>query len=396
MANKVVKILLAFAFWFTLCRAIGLEDEVNRLIDTKDPVLMPNFYAFDVLEDGEVERRFFLNGIALKETNAVYTHNGTKEGAVLRQLSDGRHLIQLIYDADQSLQDCEYITDIESATRFQETLAAEYRQLSNISLNTSIRIIERRSDLPQDLARLAVYRRMKIECRQLHSRMRKAARQSENPSSVSRRKRDIMMMPGTIWCGSGHRATQYKDLGAEQAVDRCCRRHDHCPETIKSSKSKYDITNNRPITISACDCDERRRRDADDELYIVPHTKWCGKGNRADGPSHLGGFAAADRCCRQHDNQCPQHILAWSEKFGLYNSRPYTAMHCTCDDRFRSCLKQANTAASNLVGKLFFNIIQIKCFVLKPEKVCKKSSWWGKCTQNEWKKRAHLRDPIPY
>ena len=107
-----------------------------------------------------------------------------REGAVLRQLSDGRHLIQLIYDADQSLQDCEYITDIESATRFQETLAAEYRQLSNISLNTSIRIIERRSDLPEDLARLAVYRRMKIECRQLHSRMRKAARQSENPSSV--------------------------------------------------------------------------------------------------------------------------------------------------------------------------------------------------------------------
>lgn len=103
---------------------------------------------------------------------------------MLRQLSDGRHLIQLIYDADQSLQDCEYITDIETATRFQEKLAAEYRQLSNISLNTSIRIIERRSDLPEDLARLAVYRRMKIECRQLHSRMRKAARQSENPSSI--------------------------------------------------------------------------------------------------------------------------------------------------------------------------------------------------------------------
>ncbi|XP_046450012.1 group 3 secretory phospholipase A2-like isoform X1 [Daphnia pulex] len=324
--NKVVKILTVLAIWFTFCRANGLDEgEAAGSTDPKDPVLlMPNFYAFDVLEDGEVERRFYLNGIALKETNAVYTLNGTKEGAVLRQLSDGRHLIQLIYDADQSLQDCEYITDIEMATGFQEKLAAEYRQLSAISLNTSIRIIESRSDLPEDLARLAVYRRMKIECRQLHSRMRKAARQSENPSTV------------------------------------------------------------------------RRRRDADDDLYIIPHTKWCGKGNRADGPSHLGGYAAADRCCRQHDNECPQHITAWSEKFGLYNSRPYTAMHCTCDDRFRSCLKQANTAASNLVGKLFFNIIQIKCFVLKPEKVCKKSSWWGKCTQNEWKKKAHLRDPIPY
>ncbi|XP_057378704.1 group 3 secretory phospholipase A2-like isoform X1 [Daphnia carinata] len=388
---KIARIL-AIVF-FALCTTIGLE--AARLSETEVDPVMPNFYAFDVLEDGEVERRFSFNGIALKETAAVFTLNGTKEGAVLRQMTDGRHLIQLIYDADLSLQDCEYITDTETALAFQEKLTNEYRQLSSIGHNTTIRIIEKRSDLPEDLARSTVYRRMKAECRQLHSRMRKAARQSEDQSSVSRRKRDIMMMPGTIWCGSGHRATQYKDLGAEQAVDRCCRRHDHCPETIKSKKSKYDITNNRPITISACDCDERRRREADD-LYIVPHTKWCGKGNRADGPSNLGGYAAADRCCRQHDMQCPQHITAWSEKFGLYNSRPYTAMHCTCDDRFRSCLKQANTAASNLVGKLFFNIIQIKCFVLKPEKVCKKSSWWGKCTQNEWRKRAHLRDPIPY
>lgn len=312
--------ILAIVF-FALCTTIGLE--AAALSETGIDPVMPNFYAFDVLEDGEVERRFSLNGIALKETAAVFTLNGTKEGAVLRQMTDGRHLIQLIYDADLSLQDCEYITDMETAIAFQQKLTTEYQQLSSIGRNTTIRIIEKRSDLPEDLARSAVYRRMKAECRQLHSRMRKAARQSEDQSSV------------------------------------------------------------------------RRRREADD-LYIVPHTKWCGKGNRADGPSNLGGYAAADRCCRQHDMQCPQHITAWSEKFGLYNSRPYTAMHCTCDDRFRSCLKQANTAASNLVGKLFFNIIQIKCFVLKPEKVCKKSSWWGKCTQNEWKKRAHLRDPIPY
>ncbi|XP_057376206.1 uncharacterized protein LOC130697297 [Daphnia carinata] len=193
-----------------------------------DPV-MPNFYAFGVLEDGEVERRFSFNGIALKETAAVFTLNGTK-GAVLRQMTDGHHLIQLIYDADLSLQDCEYITDTETAMAFQEKLTNEYRQLSSICHNTTIRIIEKRSDLPEDLARSAVYRRMKAECRQLHSRMRKAARQSEDQSSV------------------------------------------------------------------------RRRREAVD-LYIVPHTKWCGKGNLADGPSNLGGYAAADRCCRQHDMQ---------------------------------------------------------------------------------------------
>lgn len=37
-----------------------------------------NYYAVDVLDDGQIERRFHLNGTALKETAAVYTLNGTK------------------------------------------------------------------------------------------------------------------------------------------------------------------------------------------------------------------------------------------------------------------------------------------------------------------------------
>lgn len=99
-------------------------------------------------------------------------------------MTDGRHMIQLIYDANQSLQDCEYITDVETASRFQENLAAEFRQLSSISLNTRVRFIESRSELPEDLARLAVYHKLKADCRQLHSRMRKAVRQSRNHSST--------------------------------------------------------------------------------------------------------------------------------------------------------------------------------------------------------------------
>ena len=76
----------------------------------------------------------------------------------------------------------------------------------------------------------------------------------------------------------------------------------------------------------------RRRRDVDD-LLRVPHTKFCGKGSRSEMVEHLGGFAAADRCCRQHDDRCPHYILAFEEKYELFNGRPYTAMHCTCDDR---------------------------------------------------------------
>ena len=99
-------------------------------------------------------------------------------------MTDGRHMIQLIYDADQSLQDCEYITDAETASRFQTNLAAEYLHLSSVGLNTQVKFIKNQTELPEDLARLAVYRQLKIECRQSHRRMRKAARQSRNHSSV--------------------------------------------------------------------------------------------------------------------------------------------------------------------------------------------------------------------
>jgi hypothetical protein len=64
--------------------------------------------------------------------------------------------------------------------------------------------------------------------------------------------------------------------------------------------------------------------------------------------------------------------------------------------RFRTCLKMADTGPANLIGKLFFNIVQTKCFVLKAEKLCVKRSWWGKCLKKAYKKQAYLRDNVPY
>ncbi|EDS35073.1 secretory Phospholipase A2 [Culex quinquefasciatus] len=52
----------------------------------------------------------------------------------------------------------------------------------------------------------------------------------------------------------------------------------------------------------------------------------------------------------------------------------------------------ADSSDANMVGKLFFNIVQSKCFVLKPETVCTKTSWWGKCEKKVRRKRAHIRD----
>jgi len=127
----------------------------------------------------------------------------------------------------------------------------------------------------------------------------------------------------------------------------------------------------------------------------IPGTYWCGIGTLAESFSVLGPYVGADRCCRIHDT-CPYIIKGFATKYGHFNHLFHTVSHCSCDERFRSCLKMTNTGAANIVGKVFFNVIQTKCFVLKPEKVCTKSSWWGKCLKYEVKKQAHVRDPVPY
>lgn len=64
--------------------------------------------------------------------------------------------------------------------------------------------------------------------------------------------------------------------------------------------------------------------------------------------------------------------------------------------RFRTCLKMAGTASADFIGKIFFDVLQSKCFILKPQKVCVKRSWWGKCQHHEYRKQAYVRDNVPY
>lgn len=66
----------------------------------------------------------------------------------------------------------------------------------------------------------------------------------------------------------------------------------------------------------------------------VPGTKWCGKGRSAKSYKQLGGFGKADRCCRIHDTSCPMWIGALERKYGLFNWRLNTLMHCSCDRRY--------------------------------------------------------------
>ncbi|CAH1398565.1 unnamed protein product [Nezara viridula] len=73
------------------------------------------------------------------------------------------------------------------------------------------------------------------------------------------------------------------------------------------------------------------RSPTDRELLRMPGTLWCGRGFSASRYGQLGPFLEADRCCRRHDTACPHYIAAMSHGYGLYNWRPSTLMHCSCD-----------------------------------------------------------------
>ncbi|CAH4023645.1 unnamed protein product [Pieris brassicae] len=95
---------------------------------------------------------------------------------------------------------------------------------------------------------------------------------------------------------------------------------------------------------------------------IYPGTLWCGDGHSAQArSSDLGLFFFTDTCCRQHDS-CKLYIPAGETKFGLTNTGLFTRSHCSCDAKFRECLKKTNSLVSSQIGLTYFNVLGPQCF----------------------------------
>lgn len=315
----------------------------------------PSFYVSRLLNDGEQLRVIHFGGVSVQETTAVVpvpassSHLATNESAEhveggsglrLVQVTDGRHLVQAVFYADYKLKDCEYVRDKDAVNHFLDSLKSDFeaaRKLikshsntpdENKKVNTSydgvinLKLLRHSSDLFPESRRLVDYKWIRNECRILHQKMKEVAHEAKLNGNLAarRKKRQLMIYPGTNWCGVGSATEGYNDLGWNAAVDRCCRQHDHCPRIIE----------------------------------------------------------------------------AFSKKYNYFNYRFHTLSECECDERFRTCLKRVNNAPSNLVGKLFFNVVQMKCFTLKSEETCIKKSWWGRCIKKGKQLQAYERDVLTY
>ncbi|KAM7350348.1 phospholipase A2 group III [Cochliomyia hominivorax] len=181
---------------------------------------------------------------------------------------------------------------------------------------------------------------------------------------------------------------RHENLGA-QPITGLAEQHQHHKNDVLIVEQEN--LNDLPNTLKH----SRQKRQLSDFL-IAPNTRWCGRGNTANGTyNHLGGASMADKCCRTHDH-CKLYIPGMSNRFDLFNYRPYTLSHCNCDRRFRTCLKMANDEDANTIGKLFFNLVQTQCFILAKEVVCQQRAPNGTCLKEHIKQKAYLRNNKKY
>ncbi|XP_035899130.1 uncharacterized protein LOC118506298 isoform X1 [Anopheles stephensi] len=347
-----------------------------------------NYILIDYLNDGERERRISWNGIIGKETSLA--DNSSNKTLSLWQMVSNNYLIQIIYNSEGQMMDCEYVRQRTMVHQFRSRFASEFSQararnftspFSGATAGTHHSLV---SD--HDFEQYIEHDIVTPEMEELQYNV------FEFPAGVPATHQTIDAF--------GMRNLTYIPLHAREAIpadllellnfrelkQRCNVRHmqlKQIAQGLQSSDPEHQRIANENL--------QRQRRDLSSMLR-VPGTKWCGKGWSARSYVEMGGYSKADRCCRQHDLSCPFWILGFETKYNLFNWRVNTLMHCGCDERFRTCLKMADSSDANLVGKLFFNIVQMKCFVLKPETVCVKRTWWNKCEKKIRRKRAHLRD----
>ncbi|KAK9504205.1 hypothetical protein O3M35_010590 [Rhynocoris fuscipes] len=96
---------------------------------------------------------------------------------------------------------------------------------------------------------------------------------------------------------------------------------------------------------------------------VLEGTYWCGAGDIALNYFDLGPDTKVDRCCRTHD-LCPKKVRSGTTDYSVKNPSPIvTWSHCDCDTRFYNCLKETKNSIADVMGKIYFNILQPNCLV---------------------------------
>ncbi|TPP65659.1 Phospholipase A2 isozyme PA4 [Fasciola gigantica] len=127
--------------------------------------------------------------------------------------------------------------------------------------------------------------------------------------------------------------------------------------------------------------DHGLRRQKRSDAFIMPGTRWCGRGGIHSPLLTFNEEIESGMCCLPYViHVVPTNHTRLTKKYGHYNTSPATLSLCECDDRFLECLENAGTYAANRVGTIYFNLFKIPCFRRFNRTVCvEQSDVTGEC-----------------
>ncbi|OQR78187.1 hypothetical protein BIW11_06567 [Tropilaelaps mercedesae] len=129
-------------------------------------------------------------------------------------------------------------------------------------------------------------------------------------SNIVRNTSNFHTYPGTLWCGPGDSASSYSELGANTAVDRCCRNHDFCPVRASPGEITVPVVWGKEhsgesvnlFTVSHCHCDKVFKRCLHE----------AGTTERVTARAMIFLYEAAIRQCIGDNGQLvEQHVNLW-------------------------------------------------------------------------------------
>lgn len=106
-----------------------------------------------------------------------------REGIKFRQLSDGRHFIQLIYDEEDKIVDCEYVRNADMISEFITKWQKDVHELRTVFNATLIKINDIK--VPGKVTWWSSYKKLKELCKKNHEKIKKILKHTNNSSKIS-------------------------------------------------------------------------------------------------------------------------------------------------------------------------------------------------------------------
>lgn len=285
-----MKMLLVLA----LCLVVGIHAHVyDRGLDGRHVWKQFNFISTVMPRKGELDIRVASNGLLSME---AVVPRLKEQGIFLREITNGKTLLRLVYQNRDVLVDCDMERAQEPVDQFiqkffklsgeedwREMFLEDVMERLRQGTNATFTTLAKNEPVPEQFFDMLSFDMMRYECKNLHREMRQhltadnakngaknGAKSDASPlldndlsddglpaPLKSRSKRSMFIYPGTNWCGKGSTASNYYDLGENIDTDKCCRAHDYCSVTIEGLTSQYNYFNYRLHTLSHCECDDQ-------------------------------------------------------------------------------------------------------------------------------------------